>query len=45
MRKVPYYMAALIAGYLLLKNYKGAVAEANAGATGGVNLVKSLQGR
>lgn len=45
MRKALYYTAALIGAYLILKNYKGAVAEANAGSVGGVNIIKSLQGR
>lgn len=37
--------AALIAGYLVLTNYKGFTADLGTAGTGSVNLVKAFQGR
>lgn len=45
MKKALYYMAVLIGGYLVLVHYIGAEGDANAASTGGVNLVRALQGR
>lgn len=45
MRKTLLWGAILIGGYLVLKNFKGAVADTNSVATGSVNLVKAFQGR
>ena len=45
MKKALFYMAVLIGGYLVLVHYTGAEGDANAAATGSVNLVKALQGR
>lgn len=45
MRKYVLWGAGLIALYIVVANYKGAAADANAGATGGVNIIKAFQGR
>lgn len=45
MRKYVLWGAGLIALYIVVANYKGASADANAASTGGVNLVKAFQGR
>jgi len=45
MRKFIFYSAVLIGGYLVLVNYRGAVADATAAGSGSVNLVKAFQGR
>jgi hypothetical protein len=45
MRKFIFYSAALIAGYLVLANYKGFTSDLNSAGTGSVNLVKAFQGR
>ena len=45
MKKVLFWGVGLIGGYLILKNYKGFTSDFNAASQGGVNLVKSLQGR
>lgn len=45
MKKVALWGAALIAGYLILTNFKGFTSDFNSASTGSVNLVKALQGR
>ena len=45
MRKYVLWGAGLIALYIVVANYRGAAADANAAATGGTNLVKAFQGR
>lgn len=45
MRKVIFWGAVLIGGYLVLINYTGATSDVNAAGTQSVNLVKAFQGR
>jgi hypothetical protein len=45
LRKGIMYGAALIAGYLVLEHYVGAVKDTNAAGNASVNLIKAFQGR
>ena len=45
MKRVLLWGAVLIGGYLVLKNYKGFVADLNATTQGAGNIAKTLQGR
>lgn len=45
MKQALFWGAVLIGGYLVLKNFKGAVADTNSAGQNSVNLVKAFQGR
>lgn len=44
-RKVLFWGAVLIGGYLVLTHFQGAVAETGTAGNASVNLVKAFQGR
>jgi hypothetical protein len=44
-KRVLFWGAVLIGGYIAVKNYKGFTADLNAGTKGASNIAKTLQGR
>lgn len=44
-KKVLFWAAVLIGGYLVLENYKGFSSDLSTAGTGSVNVIKALQGR
>ena len=45
MRSALMWGAGLIAGYLILVNYKGFTSDVSTAGTGSVNVIKAFQGR